>query len=192
MNEPDTQADGTTPKAKTEPMPSLWWLSPWTFAIQLWAAMERQYAKHLELAKACADDRIKLVKLEQEYAEVVAYNIQLKADLNFAHETVDLRNGTITQLRKDLADACSQANEAGDDIEKLAAKCLELEQKVMDLEAKWPRDLWNGGKIYGDVYTCQPKPYYPDAHKDLIEKYAKADAKRKRKSKAKKKGGRRA
>lgn len=32
----------------------------------------------------------------------------------------------------------------------------QLEEKVNHLEAKWPRDLWNGGKIYGDVYTCQP------------------------------------
>lgn len=32
----------------------------------------------------------------------------------------------------------------------------QLEERVNNLEAKWPRDLWHGGKIYGDVYTCQP------------------------------------
>lgn len=81
---------------------------------------------------------------------------RLKAGLSVMTED---RDAYVNRLKA----AKAECQKAGDDIEKMANNTYALEvevktlqDKVNDLEAKWPRDLWHGGKIYGDVYTCQP------------------------------------
>lgn len=250
MNEPNKPAEGIMPPAKPETMPPLWWLKPWTFAVQQWNARALYYKywqvaeEQREIANAEASAKTLRIKVTEQnivdtanaagfeaskagyyingqprspfplkwLGEAVAYwkgeayaarkqRDDAKADKAEAEKHHAEEHAANVRLQQELNNACEQANKAGDDIEKLAAKCLELEQKVMDLEAKWPRDLWHGGKIHGDVYTCDPhaKPaklvgvdsiiYDTRKSKDQpIQELGRAKPKRKP---AKKKGGKR-
>jgi len=149
MNEPNTPAEGTTPTANHAPMPRFWWLNPWSEAIAWHRRAENAYRSGVEAAKKYAKLAGEKLACNQEVYEQANRILSL-------HRERDAVMADNVRIQQELNDACEQANKAGDDIEKMAAKCLELEQKVMELEVKWPRDLWHGGKIYGDVYTCQP------------------------------------
>lgn len=51
MPDPNSHA-GLTPLVKHEPMPSLWWLTPWTFAVQQWNARAKLHAQCQDLRDA--------------------------------------------------------------------------------------------------------------------------------------------
>lgn len=59
MPDPNSHA-GLTPLVKHEPMPSLWWLTPWTFAVQQWNARAKLYAQCQDLEKNLNNYRIAL------------------------------------------------------------------------------------------------------------------------------------
>lgn len=56
MPDPNSHA-GLTPLVKHEPMPSLWWLTPWTFAVQQWNARAKLHAQCQDLQDDLATAR---------------------------------------------------------------------------------------------------------------------------------------
>ena len=56
MPDPNSHA-GLTPLVKHEPMPSLWWLTPWSFAVQQWNARAKLHARCQDLTADLATAR---------------------------------------------------------------------------------------------------------------------------------------
>ncbi|CAB4183279.1 hypothetical protein UFOVP1533_49 [uncultured Caudovirales phage] len=88
MPDPNSHA-GLTPLVKHEPMPSLWWLTPWTFAVQQWNARAKLYAQ-------CQDLRDDLATARQDaanFSDHAVYHEQRHADqsheVNALHQTLN-------------------------------------------------------------------------------------------------------
>ena len=88
MPDPNSHA-GLTPLVKHEPMPSLWWLTPWTFAVQQWNARAKLYAQ-------CQDLQDDLTTARQDaanFSDHATYHEQRYADqsheVNALHQTLN-------------------------------------------------------------------------------------------------------
>lgn len=79
MPDPNSHADYMNPLVKHEPMPSLWWLTPWTFAVQQWNARAKLYAQ-------CQDLRDDLATARQDaanFSDHATYHEQRYADQSY-------------------------------------------------------------------------------------------------------------
>ena len=91
MPDPNSHA-GLTPPAKTEPMPSLWWLTPWTFAIQQWNQREIIYAE----LQDCENDLRTAQQDAANFSDHATYHEQRYADQSYE----------LNALRESLNDGC--------------------------------------------------------------------------------------
>jgi hypothetical protein len=57
MPDPNSHAEDMKSLVKHETMPSLWWLTPWTFAVQQWNARAKLYARCQDLTDDLATAR---------------------------------------------------------------------------------------------------------------------------------------
>lgn len=83
MPDPNSHA-GLTSLVKHEPMPSLWWITPWTFAVQQWNARAKLHAQ-------CQDLRDDLITARQDaanFSDHAVYHEQRYADQS--HELNEL------------------------------------------------------------------------------------------------------
>lgn len=99
MPDPNSHA-GLTPLVKHEPMPSLWWLTPWTFAVQQWNARAKLYAQ-------CQDLQDDLKTAQQDaanFSDHAVYHEQRYADqsheLNALFKTYVYERPVIKAKRK--------------------------------------------------------------------------------------------
>jgi len=84
MPDPTSHA-GLTPLVKPEPMPSLWWLTPWTFAIQQWNQREIIYAE----LQDCESDLRTARQDAANFSDHAVYHEQRYADQS--HELKAMR-----------------------------------------------------------------------------------------------------
>jgi hypothetical protein len=88
---------------KHEPMPSLWWLTPWTFAVQQWNARAKLYAR-------CQDLTADLATAQQDaanFSDTAVYHEQRYADQS--HE-LKAANDALNNYRKDWSLPAGFAN----------------------------------------------------------------------------------
>lgn len=65
------------------------------------------------------------------------------------------RKDLLANIKKDLENATARSAAVYEAYKNVADENYQLRNEIMDLEARWPRDLAHGGKIYGDVYTAE-------------------------------------
>ena len=177
MPDPTAHADDMKSLAVIEPntSPAFWWVNPWAYALGLKRALDAVYLLS-ETTEDAYQAATTVIKQKQELADYHRTNLndfQRKVELTLKPACPHLYEDTIGYVQwaadeiKSLRVCLSVMTEDRDEyIEKLDRErgtheatlgyVRQLEEKVNHLEAKWPRDLWNGGKIYGDVYTCEP------------------------------------
>jgi hypothetical protein len=103
MPDPNSHA-GLTPLVKHEPMPLLWWLTPWTFAVQQWNARAKLYAQ-------CQDLRDDLATARQDaanFSDHAVYHEQRHADQS--HEL-----NALNEIKLDL-EICEKRKKAAEDM----------------------------------------------------------------------------
>lgn len=194
MPDPTAHADDMKSLAVIEPnnTPAFWWLNPWGYAINLKRALHAVHALAVTTGDELREAHIDRSKLQQTKHELHALLGNAKAGHNAFQRLVELTlkpacphlyEDTIAYVEwaaneiRALQAALSVMTEDRDAyVEKLDRErgtheatlgyVRQLEEKVNNLEAKWPRDLWHGGKIYGDVYTCQP---HSKTHNDIAK-----------------------
>ena len=91
MPDPNSHA-GLTPLVKYDSMPPLWWLTPWTFAVQQWNARAKLYAQ-------CQDLQDDLATARQDtanFSDHAVYHQQRHADQSYE----------LNALRESLNDGC--------------------------------------------------------------------------------------
>jgi hypothetical protein len=92
MPDPNSHA-GLTPLVKYETMPSLWWLTPWTFAVQQWNSRAKLYA-------LCQDLTADLATARQDaanFSDHAVYHEQRYADQSHELKAV---NDALNNYRK--------------------------------------------------------------------------------------------
>ena len=76
MPDPNSHAEYMTSLVKHEPMPSLWWLNPWTFAVQQWNARAKLHA----LCEDLTDDLATARQDAANFSDHAVYHEQRHAD----------------------------------------------------------------------------------------------------------------
>lgn len=93
MPDPNSHAEDMKSLVKYEPMPSLWWLTPWTFAVQQWNARAELYARCQDLT----DDLATARQDAANFSDTAVYHEQRYADQS--HELTAV-NDALDNYRK--------------------------------------------------------------------------------------------
>jgi hypothetical protein len=167
MPDPNAHADDMKSPAKPETMPSLWWLSPWTFAIEQWQARAKFYAYWQKCQKSLADAG---ADCYAQANHIIALNKELEAERKKTHDFEQRWLETNEALTKEQGDH----DETKERLEAVKA------------EAEGHREATKAAhKVIDDIYDIVPgKAHNADG---LIENIRLLIPK----PKAKKKGGKR-
>ena len=125
MPDPNSHA-GLTPLVKNEPMPRLWWLTPWSFAVQQWNARAKLYAQ-------CQDLRDDLTTARQDaanFSDHAVYHEQRYADQS--HEL-----NAFNEIKLDLK-ICEQRRKTAEDM-------------IDEIYALIPAQVYNGRKLIDEI-----------------------------------------